>query len=72
MIPFVPEGDSSDLQVSTDSELLRWRQGGVAKPIAVAKKLDESRNESSEWLYSVDSNLRKWRNKTKKKEESAN
>jgi len=44
----------------------------VAKPIAVAKKLDESRNESSEWLYSVDSNLRKWRNKTKKKEESAN
>jgi len=62
MIPVLPEDDPSYFEISADSELLRWRRRGVGRPSAVSNKLSESKNESSEWLYSVDSSIMRWRN----------
>jgi len=49
MIPFVPKDDSSDLQISADSELLRWRRRGVGQ------------DDASDLHISADSELIKWR-----------
>jgi len=49
MIPFVPNDDSSDLQISADSELLRWRRRGVGQ------------DDASDLHISADSELLRWR-----------